>query len=140
MAYLPADLTAIAIGPETEPYWEGCKQGELRFQRCLNCGTFRHPPAPVCYACRARETEWVCVSGRGTVYTYTVVHHPVHPKLTPHIPYNVALVALEDAPGVRLVSNVIDVAPEELRIGLPVEVVFEESISDTRIPRFKVAK
>ena len=97
-------------------------------------------PAPICFACHSAATEWAPLSGRGTVYTYTVVHHPVHPKLAGSIPYNVVLVALDDAPGVRLVSNLVDAAPEELRVGLPVEVVFEASISDTQIPRFKVAR
>src|SRR5262245_45179208 len=140
MSYLPADLTPIAIGPLTEPYWAGCKEGRLVVQRCAECGTFRHPPAPVCHACLSDATEWAPLSGRGVVFTYTVGHHPVHPKLAERVPYNVVLVAREGAPGVRLISNVVDAAPEELRVGLPVEVVFEESISDTRIPRFKVAR
>src|SRR6266851_1235156 len=118
MSYLPTDLTPIAISPLTEPYWAGCKNGQLTLQRCAGCGAFRHPPAPICHVCRSDATEWVAVSGRGTVYTYTVVHHPVHPKLQEAIPYNVVLVALEDAPGVRVVSNVIDAGPEDLRIGL----------------------
>jgi uncharacterized OB-fold protein len=138
MTYLPADLAPIAMDPLTEPYWAGCKIGKLVLQRCADCGTFRHPPAPICSACRSMRAEWTERSGRGTVYTYTLIHHPVHPKLMEHVPYNVVLVTLEDAPGVRIVSNLVDVAPQDVRIGLSVEVIFEETASDTRVPRFRV--
>jgi uncharacterized OB-fold protein len=91
----------------------------------------------VCAGCRAPESRFERVSGRGRVFSYTIVHHPVHPALADRVPYNVALVELPDAGNVRLVSNLVDVPPAEVRIGLEVEVVFEDVDDELTLPRFR---
>ena len=136
MSYFPPNLLVPAITDDTRPFWERCRRHVLAIQRCAACGTFRHPPSPVCFRCRAFAHAWVAVSGRGTVFSWTVVARAFLPGLP--VPYNVVVVALDDVPGVRLVSNLVDAAPEALRVGLPVEVVFEDVGGDVTVPRFRV--
>jgi uncharacterized OB-fold protein len=121
-------LPAPAITPETAPFWEGLEQGELRLQRCQSCGRFRHHPRPMCPACHSLEREWVPVSGRGTVYSYTRVEHQAHPALGDRMPYTILLIEL--AEGIRIVSSPAGIPDVELRIGLPVRAIFERPAPD----------
>ena len=129
-----------AVTDDTRPFWDGCRRRQLLVQRCSACATFRHPPTPVCWRCRSFAHEWVAASGRGTLFSYAVVHRAFLPSLAERVPYTVAVVALDDAPGVRLVSNVIGAAPETLAIGLPLEVVFEDVTAEVTVPRFRVRR
>jgi uncharacterized protein len=133
--YLPEELTAVFPDHISAEFWERCARHELSFQRCVRCGTFRHPPSPVCHQCRSTEYEYAPVAGHGTVYSFTVVTHALHPTLQPYVPYNVALIEFEDAPGVRLISNVVDASPDELEVGMPVRVEWEATAGAT-LPRF----
>ncbi len=139
MPYLPADLPRLAPGRDDAPWWEALRRHELVVQRCAACGTWRHPPAPVCAHCHAAEARWERVGGRGRVYSYTIIHHAVHAALAERVPYNVVLVELPDAGGVRLLSNLVDVPPDELRVGLEVEVVFEDVDAELTLPRFRAS-
>ena len=136
MPYLPAELPRLPPGRDDAAWWEALRRHELVIQRCAACGIWRHPPSPVCAGCHALASSWERVSGRGHVFSYTWVHHPAHPALAERVPYDVALVELADAGNVRLVTNVIDVAPGELQVGLAVEVVFED-LDDLTLPRFR---
>jgi uncharacterized OB-fold protein len=127
-----------AITDDTRPFWDGCRRRELMIQRCTGCGTHRHLPTPVCWKCRSFAHDWVRVSGRGTVFTYAIVHRAFLPELASQVPYTVVIVALDDAPGVRLVSNLVGAEATELRVGLPVEVVFEDVSPEVTVPRFRV--
>jgi hypothetical protein len=138
--YLPPTMPPPAVTDDTRPFWEACRRGELVAQRCTHCGTFRHPPTPVCWRCRSFAHAWAPVSGRGTVFSYAVVRRAFLPELEEYVPYTVVVVALDDAPGVRLVSNLVDAPPEEVRVGLPVEVVFEEAGGEVTVPRFRVRR
>jgi uncharacterized OB-fold protein len=139
--YLPADaLPPPAITDDTRPFWDACRRRTLAIQRCAACRTFRHPPAPVCFRCRSFAHTWDAVSGRGTVFTYALVHRAFVPGLAPAVPFNVAVVTLDDAPGVRLVSNLIDAAPADLRVGLAVEVCFEDVGAEVTVPRFRLRR
>jgi uncharacterized OB-fold protein len=100
--------------------------GRLVLQRCLECGTVQHPPEEVCYRCQAMRFTGVESAGRGHIYSYVVAHHPVSPLLRERVPYGIALVQLDDFPDVRVLGNVLNLEPEELRIGLPLRVTFEE--------------
>jgi len=138
MAYLPDTLPSLDPGHDDAPWWEALRRHELVIQRCATCGRWRHPPGPLCPGCQSTVHQWERVSGKGRVFSYTVVHHPVHPALTGRVPYNVALIELPDAGNVRVISNVVQVEPEELAVGLEVEVVFEEQ-GDLVLPRFTPA-
>ncbi|HWO94088.1 MAG TPA: OB-fold domain-containing protein [Dehalococcoidia bacterium] len=99
--------------------------GRLKVQKCAACGIVQHPPEDVCHACGGMQFEYPEASGRGTVWSHTIVRHPVHPALADVVPYAVALVALEDHPHVRIVGNVVNVPPEQVQVGLPVRVTFD---------------
>ena len=131
---------APAVTDDTRPFWDACRRRELAVQRCAECGTFRHPPTPVCWHCRSFRHEWTRLSGRGTVFSYAVVHRAFLPELAEAVPYTVVVVSLDDAPGVRLVSNLVGAAPGELRVGLPVEVLFEDVSPEVTLPRFRVRR
>ena len=131
-----ADRPRPAIDQDTSFFWEGAKKGELLIQRCVSCGTLRHPPRPACAACRSLEWDTQRASGRGTVHSYVVHHHPQVPGFEP--PYAVVLVELEE--GTRLVSNLVGVDPSEVTIGMPVEVTFERIDDDLTLPLFKAVE
>ena len=107
---------------DNAPFYEAARRGELRFQRCSACGRFRHYPRPTCPDCLSRDFSWELSSGRGTVYTWTIVRGPTLPAFEHKLPYNVVDVLLEE--GVHFQSEVLDCPPGEIRAGMPVEAVF----------------
>jgi uncharacterized OB-fold protein len=139
MSYLPAGIPAPRPTVDDAPFWQACQDRRLVIRHCDSCERFFHPPLPACPRCGAMTLGWKPVSGNATVYTYTIGHQPVHPALEGHGPYNVSVVLLDDADDVRLVTNVVDVAPDELHIGMPVTVCFEEAGDGTLLPRFRRA-
>lgn len=124
-----------AVGPDNEHFWHGGAEGELRFLRCDACRSYVHPPAPVCPECLGRALSPEAVSGRATVHTYTVNHHPWVPGFDP--PYVVAIVDVEEQPGLRLTTNIVGCEPDEVSIGMPVRVVFEARDDGIFIPLFE---
>jgi uncharacterized protein len=117
---------APTVTPDSKPFWDGCTRGELLLQRCSDCGTLRHPPSPGCPHCRSAHSEWIPASGRGTVYTFTIVRQALGKGWDEHVPYVVAVIDL--AEGVRMLSNVVAIAPEAVAIGMPVVVVFADGL------------
>ena len=115
-------------------FWQGGADGELRFLRCDGCATWVHPPAPVCPSCLGRALAPAAVSGRATVLTYTLNHQPWVPA--PDHPYAIAIVEIAEQPGLRLMTNIVNCPPAEVRIGMPVQVVFEQH-DDVYLPLFE---
>ena len=132
-------LGQLSPDVHTRPFWEACRRHELRFQRCAACRRFRHPPLPGCLHCGVTTVEWIRVAGRGRVFSYTIAHHAAVPTLAPAVPYNVVVVEFDDAPGARLITNVIDAPPEAIHVGLAVEVVWDEPSPDIVLPRCRLA-
>ncbi len=120
---LPEDWTLPAVDVLNEAFF---RSGRLVLQRCTGCATVQHPPEELCHRCQGRSFEEAQSEGRGTVYSYTVVHHPPHPKLSDAVPYTVVLVRLDDHPAVRITGNLVGVAPEAVSIGLPVRAFWDE--------------
>ena len=120
--------------PETEFFWEATRKGELHILRCRDCGTWIHLPRPACRSCGSTNLAPDRVSGRGVVHSFTVTHFPL-PGYEP--PFAVVLVELEEQQGLRLASNLVDVGPDEVEIGMPVEVVFEQVADDVTLPLFR---
>jgi uncharacterized OB-fold protein len=114
-----------ALTPETEFFWTGGAVGELRFKRCRACGTFMHPPQPYCSECLSQDIAVEVVSGRAKVAAFTVNHHAWHPAFPP--PYVIAIVEIEDAPGVRLTTQIVNCPVEAVQIGQPVQVLFDQA-------------
>ncbi|MFV9634964.1 Zn-ribbon domain-containing OB-fold protein [Mycobacterium neumannii] len=116
-----ASRLAPSISPDTEFFWSGLKEQELRIQRCTDCKTFRVPPRPMCGSCLSLNWDYVVSSGQGTVYSFVMPKYPPLPFL--EYPYVVALIELDE--GVRIVSNLCDIEPEAIEVGMPVEVFYE---------------
>lgn len=121
----------------TEEFYDFCKQRELRFQRCQRCGRWRHVPREMCAACGSWDWEWAKSSGRGRVFTWTVVARPMHPAFMQDVPYTAVVVEMEE--GVRVVTTLVDCPPEDIRMNMPVEVVFEDVTKKVTLPRFRRA-
>jgi uncharacterized protein len=126
-----------AITDDTRPFWDACRREELVIQQCTACDAFRHPPSPVCWRCRSFAHRWAPVSGHGTVFSHATVHRAFLPELEGRVPYVVVVVALDDAPGVRVISNLVDAEPGEVAIGSPVEVVFAALTPEVTVPHFR---
>lgn len=137
MSYFPVEVTGPVPGIDDQTFWHYCRQRELRFQRCAACHRFRHPPGPLCSACRSFAVEWINAPETGVVFSFTIVHHPAHPAVASITPYNIVVVDFLECEHVRLVSNVIDATPEEIRIGMKVSLVWEDSSTGIPLPRFK---
>jgi acetyl-CoA acetyltransferase/uncharacterized OB-fold protein len=121
------------LTPFNEWFWTSGADGNLRVQRCDDCATYIHPPVPVCPACRSRKWSPTVVSGRGTVVGFTVNGHQWLPGFEP--PYAIAVVALDEDPNVRLTTNIVDCAADEVHIGQRVAVQFEQN-EDVWLPLF----
>ena len=123
-----------AVTPQTEHFWRGGARGELMILRCASCGTYIHPPAPVCPSCLGREHKPEPVSGKAEVVTFTVNHQPWNP--TVEVPYAIALVELDEQQGLRLATNIVGCPPEDVHIGMRVRVTFLER-DDVWLPLFE---
>jgi uncharacterized protein len=119
-------------------FYAHCKRRELRFQRCTGCGAWRHVPREMCPSCGSWDWEWARSSGRGKVYTWTVVARALHPAFGGACPYAPAVIEMEE--GVRILSQVLDCPPEALEIDMPVEVSFEDQNDEVTLPKFRRAE
>lgn len=117
----------------TAPYWAAAAEHRLVIQRC-QCGRLAHPPVAICPVCYGRRFTWEQMSGHGHVYAFTCVCHPVHPVTIGHTPYLIALVELHEGP--RILANLRGCAPEDVQVGLPVEVMFEDLSDTVSLPQF----
>ena len=123
--------------PLSAAFWEAARRHELVVQRCRGCGAHRFPARDRCSACLSREVEWTRVSGRGTVFSFAVMHQVYHPGFADEVPYAIVMIELEE--GTRMLSNVVGCPTGEVRIGMPVEVVFEDLTSEVTLPKFRPA-
>ena len=122
---------------ETRPYWEMCKRGQLMVQRCDSCQEYQFYPRGIGANCWSNDIQWVASSGRGTVWTFTVTYQNRTTGFDQG-PYVLALVELEE--GVRMFTNVVECAPGDVKIGMPVEVTFVQATDQITIPYFKPAE
>jgi uncharacterized OB-fold protein len=121
---------------ENAPYYDALQRHELRLQRCPN-GHFRYPVSPVCPDCLSPEFSWELVSGRGTVYSFIVVHQVYDPGFKDEVPYNVAVVELAEGP--RLVTNIVGCRNEDVRVGMAVAVRYEDATPEFTLVKFAPA-
>jgi hypothetical protein len=131
---LPGQDVHIATSAVTEPFWQAAKQGWLVAPRCVSCGQFRLPPTPFCPNCQSRQVDWVRLSGEAVIYSFCVAHgYPGLPDIT-LVP---VVLDLPDAPGARLVSNVVDVDPATVHIGMRLAVDFVPIADGWQLPVFR---
>jgi uncharacterized protein len=117
---------------DNHEFWDAAREHRLVVQRCVGCGRLRHPPRPMCPICHSLDHEWTGLAGTGSVYSYSILHYPQLPVFT--YPLIAALVTLDE--GVRILSNLVDIEPEEVRIGMQVSVRFEPTRDGMAVPVF----
>ena len=118
------------------PFWDACRERRLMAQRCTNCGELRYPAAAVCPQCLSIASEWRELSGRGEIFSFIVVHRGYHPYWAARVPYNVALIELEE--GLRMFSNIVGTANDQLQVGQKVKVAFEQRAEELVVPVFEL--
>ena len=123
------------VNPDTRPFWDGCREHELRFQKCVECDHVRWPPSMICPECQSTQTEWITGGGKGVVYTFAVYHRAFHPAFKDDLPYVSAIVELEEGP--HLLTNIIGCNPDDVRCDMPVEVLWEDVTDEFSLPKFK---
>ena len=139
-----SDWLLPPVDEVSRPFWEGCRAGELRVQRCSASGRLVFPPQVLSPFAPHAPLEWSAVSGSGTIWSFVVPHPPLLPAYAAVAPYNVIAVALDEDPTVRLVGNLVaapggridEVDPSEIRIGAPVRVVFDPLDDEIHLPRW----
>ena len=125
-----------AVTMSNQAFWEAAKRHELVVYGCLNCGAL-YSQVTECFACDSPRMDWVKVSGKGRVFTFCVFRQAFHPAWKDDIPYNVAYVKLDEGP--LLISNIADCSDDDIRVGMPVRVVFDDITDDITLPKFKPA-
>ena len=141
MTVLPGDAPFRVLPQLTDhnrDFWTAGSRGELRFWRCGDCGFYIHPPQPICPQCRSKKLATAAVSGRATLASYTINHQRWMPG--PELPYVVAIVEIVEQPSLRLTTNLVNCPHEQIRIGMPLRVVFEhhaDAEGDIYIPLFE---
>ncbi|MHB8439283.1 MAG: Zn-ribbon domain-containing OB-fold protein [Acidimicrobiales bacterium] len=132
--FFPDQMPVPALSSETAPWWEACAAHRLTVQQCDECGRTRHPPGPVCPSCRSSAAHFEELNGQATLYSYTVVRQAFLAGL--EVPYVVAVVEPVGGGGIRMVSNVVGIDPEDVEIGMALQVVWEDMGPELALPRF----
>ena len=125
-----------AVTPELAPFFAAAREHRLVVQRCTACGALRFPARAVCSQCLSQDAEWMPVSGKGRVFSVVIMHQAIDPGFAAEVPYAVVMVELDE--GVRMMSNVVDVAPHDIEVGQPLEVVFERLSDEVTLPKFRL--
>jgi uncharacterized OB-fold protein len=123
--------------PSTQHFWDGTKEGKLRIRRCGDCGRAHFYPRPFCPYCWSENVSWEDASGQATLYTYSIVYVNDLPPFNERVPYVAAVVDLDEGP--RMMTNVVDCALEELRVGMALDVIFRQETDDITLPVFRPA-
>ena len=131
----PAQRMRPVLGHDNKWWWDRINEGELPIQRCKQCGTLHHPPRPMCWKCQSLESDYVVSSGKGTVYSYVVMHRPQFPGY--EYPLVAAVIDLEE--GTRIVSNLAGIEPADVKIGMAVKMSIENVDDELKLPLFRPA-
>jgi len=123
------------VSPEMAPFFDAARRHVLAVQHCAGCGTMRFPARTICSKCLSRDATWAPVSGRGTVFSFAIMHQAIHPGFAAETPYAVVVVELDEGP--RLLSNLVDCPTADVHIGMPVEVVFDDMTPEVTLPKFR---
>ncbi|MCY3636135.1 MAG: OB-fold domain-containing protein [bacterium] len=135
---LSPHLAQLSPDPHTRPFWDAARQHRLVCQRCTRCGMDRHPPLPICPWCQSPDFTWRSFGEEGTIFTYTIAHHPFADYMRAVVPYALAVVEFDDAPGVRMVLLVVDSDLEDVQIGRSVQIAWDDIDAATTVPRASI--
>lgn len=135
---IPGEFVRITTDTWTEPFWQAAKESRLVAARCGGCGTFRMPPTAYCPSCQSQDTQWPELSGRGTVFSYAICERSPFPGVE-DFTYIPVVVELDDAPGIRLVSNLVGIPPDQAAIGMAVKVAWNPITEGWQYPIFEQA-
>ena len=135
----PAALFDLATDAWTAPFWAAARERLLTAPQCEACGTFRMPPTPFCPECLSQNIRWPTLPGTGTVFSYTVVRKAITPEMADSIPYVPALIDLDEAPGARLITTIVNSPLERLKIGARARVAWHERSDGIVLPCFALA-
>ena len=124
----------------TKPFWDAAKDGVLKLQRCQACRRFQHPPYTTCVNCMSIDLAFEPVSGKGTIYTYTIMYHTGDTRFAAAVPYASIIVELDDAPGALMASNLLGAPYTAAKVGRRVDVVFEKLNDEITLPQFRLAE
>ncbi len=122
---------------QTQGFWDGCREHELRLLRCGDCATYIHQPASMCHACNSMRLSWQPVSGEGKVYSWVVVHHAPAAGFQDDTPYVIAWIELCEQPGLRILSNIVGCAAAQVQASMPVRVEFRDVSNEVSLPVFR---
>ena len=128
---LPNELTAA--------FWDGANQGRLVIQRCNACGHFQHAPEPICAHCLSFDLGYAAVSGKGSVYTFCIPTQAFHPWFEDKLPFVLAVVELDEQPGLKMITNIVETNPDNVKVGDRVEVTFSPLGEGFTLPVFRPA-
>ncbi len=132
---MPYEKPLPRVNSDNRPFWEGCREHELRFQQCKDCHHVRWPPSVLCPQCHGTEINWLTARGTGRVYTFTVYHQAFHPGFANELPYTVAVVAMDEGP--HLLTNIVDCPPDKVECDMPVEVTWKDVNEEISLPKFR---
>jgi uncharacterized OB-fold protein len=126
------------IDEESRPWWEAVQRHELYVQKCRDCGDLRFHPRALCTNCLSSNTEWVKCKGTGNIYTFTVTNQNQASGFRDSLPYVLAWVQLDE--GLKLMTNIVDCPPEQVKIDMPVEAVFDDVTPEVTLVKFRPAR
>jgi uncharacterized protein len=126
------------LDEENRPWWEAMKRHELYIQKCRDCGDTRYYPRALCTSCLSPRTEWIRAKGQGKVYTFTTTYQNQAAGFRESLPYIMAYVELDE--GLKMLTNLVECRPEEVKIGMPVEVVYEDVTPEVTLAKFRPAR
>jgi hypothetical protein len=126
------------INGDNREFWAGCRNHQLKFQKCEECGHVRWPAALVCPACHSQKAGWLTSTGKGRIYTFVVYRIAYHPAFTDDLPYIVAIVEMGEGP--RLLTNIVGCRPEDVACEMAVETVWKDVNNEISLPLFKLSE
>lgn len=123
------------VDVDSETYWQSLREHKAKLEKCGNCGRFRFPPSPSCYYCGTPGGSWQEISGKGTIYSWTVIHHPIDKRLASEVPFTIALVELEEGP--RVAGRLTGCDSQQLKCGMPVRIIYTDMDEKLTLLNFK---
>ncbi|WP_019240965.1 MULTISPECIES: Zn-ribbon domain-containing OB-fold protein [Bacillus] len=124
--------------PDNQPYWDAADRHELVLQKCETCQSYNHPPGPACAKCGSTELSWESQGSdiKGTLYSYVVSYRPFLPGFQDDLPTIIAVVQLDNLPEVKIIGNVLECSPQELQVGMPVKMIWQDITEDRALPQW----